>query len=157
MHPNSHSSTVHNSGGRETTQALIKDDPRSHEHTRTRSLQPCPAPCGPMNCSLSGSSLHGDSPDKNTGVGRHALLQGIFPTQGLTRVSCVSWTGRWVLIAPPGKPLPFIHFMLNLVHLIRFCFQLFFFFNATAGTENIFAQALNSFKLHNKSLELKWD
>ena len=31
----------------------------------------------------------------------------------------------------------------------------FFFFNATAGTENIFAQALNSFKLHNKSLELK--
>ena len=24
-----------------------------------------------------------DSPDKNTGVGRHYLLQGIFPTQGL--------------------------------------------------------------------------
>ena len=27
-------------------------------------------------------SLHGDSPDKNTGVGCHALLQGIFLTQG---------------------------------------------------------------------------
>ena len=27
-----------------------------------------------MDCSLSGSSVHGDSPDKNTGVGCHALL-----------------------------------------------------------------------------------
>ena len=27
-----------------------------------------------MVCSLSGSSVHGDSPDKNTGVGCHALL-----------------------------------------------------------------------------------
>ena len=35
-----------------------------------------------MDCSLPGSSVHGDSPDKNTGVGCHALLQGIFPTQG---------------------------------------------------------------------------
>ena len=39
--------------------------------------------CDPMNCSLAGSSVHGDSPGKNTGVGCHALLQGIFPTQGL--------------------------------------------------------------------------
>ena len=36
-----------------------------------------------MDCSPSGSSVHGDSPGKNTGVGCHALLQGIFPTQGL--------------------------------------------------------------------------
>ena len=27
--------------------------------------------------------VYGDSPGKNTGVGCHALLQGIFPTQGL--------------------------------------------------------------------------
>ena len=33
-------------------------------------------------CSLPGSSVHGDSPGKNTGVGCHALLQGIFPAQG---------------------------------------------------------------------------
>ena len=33
-------------------------------------------------CSLPGSSVHGDSPGKNTGVDCHALLQGIFPTQG---------------------------------------------------------------------------
>ena len=33
-------------------------------------------------CSLPGSSVHGDFPSKNTGVGCHALLQGIFLTQG---------------------------------------------------------------------------
>ena len=36
-----------------------------------------------MDCSPPGSSVHGDSADKNTGVGCHSLLQGIFPTQGL--------------------------------------------------------------------------
>ena len=44
--------------------------------------QSCPTICDPMNCSPPGSSVHGDSPGKNTGVGCHALLQGIFPTQG---------------------------------------------------------------------------
>ena len=37
----------------------------------------------PMDCKPPGSSVHGISPGKNTGVGCHALLQGIFPTQGL--------------------------------------------------------------------------
>ena len=36
----------------------------------------------PMDCSPPGSSVHGDSPDKYTGVGSNALIQGIFPTQG---------------------------------------------------------------------------
>ena len=35
-------------------------------------------------CSPPGSSVHGDSPGENTGVGCHALLQGIFPSQGLS-------------------------------------------------------------------------
>ena len=35
-----------------------------------------------MDCSLPGSSVHGDSPGKNTGVGCHSLLQRIFQTQG---------------------------------------------------------------------------
>ena len=43
----------------------------------------CPTLCNPMDCSLPASSIHGDSPGKNTGVGCHALLQGIFPTQEL--------------------------------------------------------------------------
>ena len=37
--------------------------------------------CDPVNCSLPGFSIHGDSPGKNTGVGCHALLQGFFPAQ----------------------------------------------------------------------------
>ena len=41
-----------------------------------------PTLCNPMDCSPPGSSVHGDSPGKNTGVGCRALLQGIFPTQG---------------------------------------------------------------------------
>ena len=35
----------------------------------------------PMGCSPLGSSFPGDSPGKNTAVGCHALLQGIFRTQ----------------------------------------------------------------------------
>ena len=44
--------------------------------------QSCLTLSDPANCSLPGSSVHGDSPDKNTRVGCHALLQGIIPTQG---------------------------------------------------------------------------
>ena len=33
----------------------------------------------PMDCSLPGFFVHGDSPGKNTGVGCHALLQGNLP------------------------------------------------------------------------------
>ena len=43
--------------------------------------QSCPTLCDPMDCSPPDSSVHGDSPDKNTGVGCHVLLE-IFPTQG---------------------------------------------------------------------------
>ena len=38
--------------------------------------------CYPVECSPPGSSVHGDSPGKNTGVSCYALLQGIFPAQG---------------------------------------------------------------------------
>ena len=46
--------------------------------------QPTPVylPGKPHGCSPPGSSVHGDSSGKNTGVDCHALLQGIFPNQG---------------------------------------------------------------------------
>ena len=44
--------------------------------------QSCPTLCDPMDCSLPGSSVHGDSPSKNTEVCCHFLLPSIFPTQG---------------------------------------------------------------------------
>ena len=40
-----------------------------------------------MDRKPSGSSVHGNSPGKNTGVGCHFLLQGIFPAQGLNQLS----------------------------------------------------------------------
>ena len=48
----------------------------------TKSIQSCLTLCNPMDCSPRGSSVHGDSPGKNTGMGCHALLQGILPVQG---------------------------------------------------------------------------
>ena len=56
-----------------------------------------------MDCSLPGSSVHGDSPGKNTGVSFHALLQRIFPIQGLNPglLHC-----RWILyqLSYQGSP-----------------------------------------------------
>ena len=45
--------------------------------------QSCPSLWDPMNCSLPGSSVPGDFPGKNTRLGCHALLQGLFQTHGL--------------------------------------------------------------------------
>ena len=39
--------------------------------------------CDPLDCSPARLLRPWDSPGKNTAVGCHALLQGIFPTQGL--------------------------------------------------------------------------
>ena len=36
--------------------------------------QSCPTLCDPMDCSPPGSSIRGDSPGKNTGVGCYAFL-----------------------------------------------------------------------------------
>ena len=47
-----------------------------------------------------------DSPGKNTGVGCHALLQVIFPTQGsnLHLLPFLHWQKGSLPLAPPGKP-----------------------------------------------------
>ena len=58
--------------------------------------QPCPTLCNPMERSLPVSSVW-DFPGGNTGVGCHALLQGLFRPRDPTQVSCVSSTGRRVL------------------------------------------------------------
>ena len=42
----------------------------------------CLTLCDPTNCSPPGSSVCGGSPGKNTGMGCHALLQRIVPSQG---------------------------------------------------------------------------
>ena len=57
--------------------------------------------CDPMDCSPPDSSVHGDSPGKNTEVSCHALLQGIFPTQGSN--SCLLCVLHW-----PAGSLPLV-------------------------------------------------
>ena len=66
--------------------------------------QSCLTLCDPMDCSPPGSSVHGDPPGKNTEVGCHALLQGIFPTQGLNP-GLPNYT--WILyqLSHKGRPL----------------------------------------------------
>ena len=65
--------------------------------------QSCPILWDRIDCSPPGSSVCGDSQGKNTGVGCHALLQGIFPTQGMNPdlPHC-----RWILyhLSHQGSP-----------------------------------------------------
>ena len=75
--------------------------------------QSCLTLCDPMDCSLPGSSVHGDSPGKNTGVGCQALLQGIFPTQGSNPglPNC-----RWILYHLRCREAPVVALVLIFSH-----------------------------------------
>ena len=63
--------------------------------------QSCLTFCYPMVCSLPGSSVHGDAPGKNTALGCHTVLQGIFPRgsslKDCTCISYISCIGRQAL------------------------------------------------------------
>ena len=60
--------------------------------------QLCPTLCDPMDCMQPARLLcPWDFPGKNTGVGCHSMLQGIFLTQVSNHVPYVSHTDRWVL------------------------------------------------------------
>ena len=71
-----------------------------------KSLQLCPIFVTPLTVSLPGSSVHGKYPGKNTRVDCHALLQGIFPTQGPNPhfLSLPHWQVGSLSLASPGKP-----------------------------------------------------
>ena len=60
----------------------------------------------PIDCSPPSSSVHGDSPDKNTEVGCHALLQEIVPTQELSlNLLCVlALAARFFTTSHLGSP-----------------------------------------------------
>ena len=49
---------------------------------KPRALLSHSVPFNSLPWTYHGSSIHEDFPGQNTGVGCHALLQGIFPTQG---------------------------------------------------------------------------
>ena len=75
-------------------------------YVHAKSLQSCLTLCEPMNCSLPGSSVHGIL-RKNTGVGCHALLQGIFQIQGSNPVlfCLLHWQAGSLPLTPTKKPL----------------------------------------------------
>ena len=58
--------------------------------------------CNPMDCSPTGSSVHGDSLGKNTGVGCHSLFQGSSQPKDQNCICCIA--GGFFTAEPPGKP-----------------------------------------------------
>ena len=62
---------------------------------------------GAMDCSLPGFSVDGILPGRNTAVGSHFLLQGIFLTQGsdLHLLYFLHWQTDSLPLVPPGKPV----------------------------------------------------
>ena len=73
--------------------------------------QLCLTLCDPADCSLPGSSVHGNLQGKYTGVGNHFFLQGIFSTQGsnISLLHCrqilyhLSHQGSPIEIGPTAK------------------------------------------------------
>ena len=73
-----------------------------------------------MDCSPPGSSVHGDSPGKNTGVGCRALRPGDLPNPGI-KLKSSTWQMDSLPSEPPGKPMntgvdSLSHFEGNLSH-----------------------------------------
>ena len=81
--------------------------------------QSCPTLCDPMDCSPPDPSLHGASSGKNTGVDCHAILQGIFPTQGSNPV--IPHCG-WILyhLGHQGSPFTYILIHITWLHITYF-------------------------------------
>ena len=78
-------------------------------------LQSCLTFCNPMDCSLPGSSVHRDSPGKNTEVGCLALLQGSFPIQGLnlSLLCLLHWQAGSSPLAPPGITFVSVYILMS--------------------------------------------
>ena len=68
--------------------------------------QSCLTLCDLMDYTLPGSSVHGDTPRKNTGVVFHALLQRILHTQvsNPSLLTLLHWQVGCLRLERPGKP-----------------------------------------------------
>ena len=93
------------------------------------SLQSCPTLCCPHGLELTRLLCPWDSPGRNTGVGLHALFQGICPTQGWNpclmsstlagRFFPTSATWEAPLYMYSYTKLIFFHFSLFFLHIIK--------------------------------------
>ena len=97
---------------------------RAHHHgsplwaVRCLVTQSYPTLCNPMDCSPPGSTVHGNSPGKNTGVGCHALLQRIMLTQGSN--PCLPHC-RWILyhLSHQESPVSILIFVTIIICLFQ--------------------------------------
>ena len=94
--------------------SISKEKRKGDSFTMCSVAQSCLTLCDPMDYSPPDSTVHGDSPGKNTGMGCHAFLQGIFPTQGSNLglphcrwiLYCLSHQGSPILVSAPTNFLP---------------------------------------------------
>ena len=114
-------SCLENSIGRGAWQATVcgvteSDMTERVTHTHTDVLlvnvyvlvaQSCPTLCNPMDCSPSAFSVYRIFPGRNTEVGCHFLLQGIFLTQGSNShlFHLLHWQVDSLPVGSPGKSL----------------------------------------------------
>ena len=120
-----------------------------------KSLQSCPTLCNPMDCSLTGSPVHGilrpwDPPGKNTRVGCRFLLQGIFSTQGsnVHLLCLLHWQVGSLPLTPPIYCFSYSDFLPSytiplsyskcpfLLELYAFAFVLQFLLSASHAASN---------------------
>ena len=79
--------------------------------------QSCPTLCDPMG--VDSLLCPWDSPSKNTGVGCHFFLQGMFQTQGLN--PCLLCLLHWQEVSLPLAPLSWDSATYFLLCFVRFC------------------------------------
>ena len=88
--------------GSSSRKRMVSKNLRKPEYSMCLVAQSCLTLCDPMDCSPPGTSVHGDSSGKNTGVGCYALLQGNLPNKGIKpRYPALQMNS--LLSEPPGK------------------------------------------------------
>ena len=99
------------------TAAWIRFVFKPKECVCAKSFLSCPTLCDPMDRSLTGSSVHGDSPGKNTAVDSHFLLPGTFPTEELNPylLRLQYWQAGSLPLAASGKTVVKYNFYYILV------------------------------------------
>ena len=102
--------------------------------------QLCPTVCNPLDCSMPGSSVHGDSPGKNTWSGLPCPPPGDLPNVGIEPRSHALQVNS-LLYEPPGKP-PKVRYLLCIT-LNHFSFLgLCSFYTFNAAVKLIFSSCI---------------
>ena len=121
---------VHGQAGQAESITVVRGDTWGGMISLWRSKPPEHPSFCVLSCSVMSDSFrpHGlqpakllcpwDSPGKNSGVGCHFLLWGIFLTQGLSpRLLCFHWQAGSILVPPPWN----FHQLLRLTDVLNSC------------------------------------